>query len=51
MTLFIEALMAISVLSTGLFAGLLMTVVFFFQKALRELSAPQFALVSNASSS
>ncbi len=45
MTLFIEALMAISVLSTGLFAGLLMTVVFFFQKALRELSGPQFALV------
>jgi uncharacterized membrane protein len=41
----IDALMVITVLSTGLFAGLLMTVVFFFQKALRDLSGPQFALV------
>jgi uncharacterized membrane protein len=45
MTFLIDALMAISVVSTGLFAGLLLTVVFFFQKALRELSGPQFALV------
>jgi uncharacterized membrane protein len=45
MTLLIDALMVITVLSTGLFTGLLMTVVFFFQKALRELSGPQFALV------
>jgi uncharacterized membrane protein len=41
----IDALMVITVLSTGLFTGLLMTVVFFFQKALRDLSGPQFALV------
>ena len=45
MTFLIDALMAITVLSTGLFTGLLMTVVFFFQKALRDLSGPQFALV------
>ena len=38
-----DALLAISVLSTGLFTGLLMTVVFFFEKALRELSGSQFA--------
>jgi hypothetical protein len=41
----IDALMVITVLSTGLFTGLLKTVVFFFQKALRDLSGPQFALV------
>ena len=41
----IDVLMVITVLSTGLFTGLLMTVVFFFQKALRELSGRQFALV------
>ena len=40
----IDALMVITVLSTELFTGLLMTVVF-FQKALRGLSGPQFALV------
>jgi hypothetical protein len=45
MILLIDALMVITVLSTGLFTGLLMTVVFFFQKALRDLSGPQFALV------
>jgi uncharacterized membrane protein len=37
--------LGMAVLSTGLFTGLLMTVVFFFQKALRELSGRQFALV------
>jgi hypothetical protein len=36
MTFLVDALMAITVLSTGLFTGLPMTVVFFFQKALRE---------------
>ena len=41
----IDALMAISVLSTGLFTGLLMTVVVYFQKALSGLSGSQFALV------
>jgi len=39
----IDALLAISVLSTGLFTGLLMTVVYFFEKALRELYGSQFA--------
>jgi uncharacterized membrane protein len=45
MTFLIKALMATTVFSTGLFTGLLMIVVFFFQKALRDLSGPQFALV------
>jgi hypothetical protein len=44
MTLF-DVLLAISVFSTGLFTGLLMTVVFFFQRALKELSGSEFALV------
>jgi hypothetical protein len=38
-------LLGISVLSTGLFTGLLMTVYFFFQRALRDLSGSEFALV------
>jgi hypothetical protein len=33
------------VLSTGLFTGLLMTVLFFFERALKELSGSEFALV------
>jgi uncharacterized membrane protein len=33
------------VLSTGLFTGLLMTVKFFFERALRDLSGSEFALV------
>jgi uncharacterized membrane protein len=45
MSFLIYALMVITILSTGLFTGLLMTVVFFFQRALRDLTAPQFALV------
>jgi uncharacterized membrane protein len=45
MSFLIDALMALTVISTGLFTGLLMTVVFFFEKALRELSGSQFALV------
>jgi predicted membrane channel-forming protein YqfA (hemolysin III family) len=40
-----DVLLAISVFSTGLFTGLLMTVLFFFQRALRELSGSEFALV------
>ena len=40
----IDALLAFSVLSTGVFTGLLMTVVFFFEKALSELTGSQFAL-------
>jgi hypothetical protein len=47
----IDALMVITVLSTGLFTRLLMTVVFFFEKALRDLSGPQFALVMHNASS
>jgi hypothetical protein len=34
-----DVLLATSVFSTGLFTGLLMTVLFFFQRALRELTA------------
>jgi hypothetical protein len=40
-----DVLLAISVFSIGLFTGLLMTVLFFFQRALRELSGSEFALV------
>jgi hypothetical protein len=38
-------LLGLIVLSTGLFSGLLMTVKFFFERALRDLSGPEFALV------
>ena len=41
----IQVLLGIAVLSTGLFTGLLMTVVFFFERALRDLSGPEFATV------
>ena len=41
----IQALLGIAVVSTGLFTGLLMTVVFFFERALKDLSGPEFALV------
>jgi uncharacterized membrane protein len=41
----IQVLLGIAVLSTGLFTGLLMTVVFFFERALKDLSGPEFALV------
>jgi uncharacterized membrane protein len=40
-----HGLLGIAVLSTGLFTGLLMTVLFFFERALKELSASEFALV------
>src|SRR3712207_955288 len=40
-----QVLLGIVVFSTGLFTGLLMTVVFFFERALRDLSGPEFALV------
>ena len=33
------------VLSTGLFSGLLMTAKFFFERALKDLSGPEFAVV------
>jgi uncharacterized membrane protein len=41
----IYVLVGIVVISTGLFTGLLMTVLFFFERALRDLSGPEFATV------
>jgi predicted membrane channel-forming protein YqfA (hemolysin III family) len=38
-------LLGIAVLSTGLFTGLLMTVKFYFERALKDLSGPEFTLV------
>jgi hypothetical protein len=40
-----RVLLGLVVLSTGLFTGLLMTVLFFFERALKDLSGPEFALV------
>jgi uncharacterized membrane protein len=40
-----QVLLGITVLSTGLFTGLLMTVYFFFQRALKDLSGSEFTLV------
>jgi len=40
-----HVLLGMIVLSTGLFTGLLMTVKFFFERALKDLSGPEFALV------
>jgi uncharacterized membrane protein len=37
--------LAVAALSTGLFTGLLMTLLAFFHRALRDLSGPEFALV------
>src|SRR5215218_10535944 len=41
----VHVLLGITVASTGLFTGLLMTVVFFFERALKELSGSEFAVV------
>jgi uncharacterized membrane protein len=41
----IDALLGIAVVSTGLFTGLLITILAFFQKALKDLSGPEFVLV------
>ena len=41
----IHFILGVAVLSTGLFTGLLMTVLFFFERALKELSGSEFALV------
>ena len=38
-------LLVVAALSSGLFTGLLMTLIAFFHKGLRDLPAPQFALV------
>jgi uncharacterized membrane protein len=40
-----SVLLGVVVLSTGLFTGLLMTVKFFFERALKDLSGPEFAEV------
>ena len=40
-----HVLLGIAVISTGLFTGLLMTVLFFFERALRDLSATEFTIV------
>ena len=42
---FTDVLVGTIVFSTGLFTGLLMTVLFFFERALRDLSGPEFATV------
>ena len=42
---FIHVLICIIVISTGLFTGLLMTVLFFFERALRDLSGTEFTVV------
>jgi uncharacterized membrane protein len=41
----VHVLVGIIVISTGLFTGLLMTVLFFFERALRDLSGTEFTLV------
>ena len=41
----IQVLLGIAIVSTGLFTGLLMTVLFFFERALKDLSGPEFATV------
>jgi uncharacterized membrane protein len=41
----IHVLVCTIVISTGLFTGLLMTVLFFFERALRDLSATEFTVV------
>jgi hypothetical protein len=42
---FTNVLVGIIVISTGLFTGLLMTVLFFFERSLRDLSGTEFTLV------
>ena len=40
-----HVILIVAIISTGLFTGLLMTIVAFFQRALRDLAAPEFTLV------
>jgi hypothetical protein len=40
-----HVLLGVAVISTGLFTGLLMTVLFFFERALRDLSGTEFTVV------
>ena len=41
----VHVVLIVAVISTGLFTGLLMTIVAFFQRALKDLAAPEFTLV------
>ncbi|MDQ3794558.1 MAG: DUF1772 domain-containing protein [Actinomycetota bacterium] len=41
----VHVILTVAVISTGLFTGLLMTILAFFQKALKDLTASEFALV------
>ena len=40
-----HVLLGVAVISSGLFTGLLMTVLFFFERALRDLSGTEFTVV------
>lgn len=41
----VHVILIVAVISTGLFTGLLMTIVAFFQRVLKDLTAPEFTLV------
>jgi uncharacterized membrane protein len=41
----VDVVLGVGVVSTGLFAGLLMTILVFFQRALKDLPASEFAVV------
>jgi uncharacterized membrane protein len=41
----VHVILIVAVISTGLFTGLLMTILAFFQRALKDLTAPEFTLV------
>ena len=41
----VQVLVGITTVSTGLFTGLLMTVKYFFERALKDLPGPEFAMV------
>ncbi len=40
----VHAILIVAIISTGLFTGLLMTILAFFQRVLEELAAPEFTL-------
>jgi uncharacterized membrane protein len=41
----VHVILIVAVISTGLFTGLLMTILAFFQRVLKDLTAPEFTLV------
>ena len=41
----VHVILIVAVISTGLFTGLLMTILAFFQRALKDLTTPEFTLV------